>query len=504
MNLSNWSSDICSLCCPVTEFCGISTGKKEFTVDFLHPDIGIVVVLPIRSSPFATGWPCTNLHWNCTCGTWCRKLMKSSIRYLWWLKCRTWICKHVSLWFRQIPCIKWQAFVAPQQRSRTWNDCWLTGNVSKFSTVIRFYILKFSGIIHAIHLLLQLMYLWSESLFNPSILWIPLIWVSRSAFPFMTNFSCSCKRWDLCWSATLPWTLAGKMWVESHRGPVFERDRWKDRRSGWNGWERTCACSQCQVQQGMRRDTWMTIVLRTQRCAILNLELRVMKCDYGVQLCTCCICGCTVHSPRRLAGGFLSRQPKPVLTLWKNHQSSGLEECWEFQLLVFHWVWSHVDDDDEAVCSAGWPAILTKLSASLTATVCRTSNLFSGQLRSRVLRCPQIVVRFAVLPVDCEEWFFFLLGSLAGARHAIVCSLFFAWAKSGRWLSGCWVSNVSNSEFFQLLWRRRCVSPGRSCRTILCGVLSTRCHTITFCILQWRTIVKVSLDGLRAFPVGSF
>ena len=32
----------------------------------------------------------------------------------------------------------------------------------------------------------------------------------------------------------------------------------------------TCACGQCQVQQGVRHDTWMTIVSGTQRCAILS------------------------------------------------------------------------------------------------------------------------------------------------------------------------------------------------------------------------------------------
>ena len=32
--------------------------------------------------------------------------------------------------------------------------------------------------------------------------------------------------------------------------------------------------------------------------------------------------------------------------------SQGLENAEkEFQLLVFHWVWSHVDDDDEASCA---------------------------------------------------------------------------------------------------------------------------------------------------------
>ena len=73
---------------------------------------------------------------------------------------------------------------------------------------------------------------------------------------------------------------------------------------------------------------------------------------------------------------------------------------------------------------ASWPAILTKMSAGFTATVCRTSNLFSGELRSRILRFPQTVVVFAVLFVDCEEWFCVLLGSLPKVRRAIVCILF--------------------------------------------------------------------------------
>ena len=63
-NLSNLSSDICCLCCPAMEFCGIFTGKKEFMVDGLLSDIGIVIVLPIRSSPLATGCPvltCTGI-----------------------------------------------------------------------------------------------------------------------------------------------------------------------------------------------------------------------------------------------------------------------------------------------------------------------------------------------------------------------------------------------------------------------------------------------------------
>ena len=73
---------------------------------------------------------------------------------------------------------------------------------------------------------------------------------------------------------------------------------------------------------------------------------------------------------------------------------------------------------------ASWSAILTKLSAGFSSTLCRTSNLFSGRQRCRILRCPQIVILFAVLFVDCEEWHCILVGSLPGARRAIVCILF--------------------------------------------------------------------------------
>ena len=30
--------------------------------------------------------------------------------------------------------------------------------------------------------------------------------------------------------------------------------------------------------------------------------------------------------------------------------------------------------------------------------------------------------------------------------------------------------------------------------------VSTRCHTTSLCTIDWRTIVRVSLDGVRAFP----
>ena len=78
------------------ELCEISAGGKEFVVDGLPAFIGIGIVLPIRSSPFATGLPvllCTGSPPVATGRG-------------------AWIAKNVSLCPRQIPCIKWQALVA--------------------------------------------------------------------------------------------------------------------------------------------------------------------------------------------------------------------------------------------------------------------------------------------------------------------------------------------------------------------------------------------------------
>ena len=59
---------------------------------------------------------------------------------------------------------------------------------------------------------------------------------------------------------------------------------------------------------------------------------------------------------------------------------------------------------------ASWPAKLTKLSAGFPATLGRTSNLFQGQPRSHIPRCPQIVALFAFSFVDCEEHLCILVG----------------------------------------------------------------------------------------------
>ena len=51
-------------------------------VDGLLADIGIGVVLPIRSSLLATGRPVLTLHWNRTCGTSSRRVKNFLIRCL--------------------------------------------------------------------------------------------------------------------------------------------------------------------------------------------------------------------------------------------------------------------------------------------------------------------------------------------------------------------------------------------------------------------------------------
>ena len=150
-------------------------------------------------------------------------------------------------------------------------------------------------------------------------------------------------------------------------------------RGGWNGWERTCACGQCQVRQGMRHDTWMTFVFGTQRCAILcfaALEPRVFAWWNVITLCNfvgAVFCGCAIHTLPSVGWRFLSRQPKPVLTLRKiiNRQAWRMLRIPSARRplgLVPRWRrW-------RSCWQVGF-AILTKLSAGF-ATLCRTSKLF--------------------------------------------------------------------------------------------------------------------------------
>ena len=119
-----------------------------------------------------------------------------------------------------------------------------------------------------------------------------------------------------------------------------------------------------------------------------------------------------------------------------------------------------------------------------------------------------MLVLFAVLLVDYEEWFCSLLGSLPSARRAIVCILFLPeqsqvvdWVVDEVLLCLAWEPNASNFEFSL---RRRNASPRPFCHRALCLYLSTRWLTTKFCTIRWRTIVQVSLGGVRASSDGSF
>ena len=113
-----------------------------------------------------------------------------------------------------------------------------------------------------------------------------------------------------------------------------------------------------------------------------------------------------------------------------------------------------------------------------------------------------MLVLFAVLHVDCEEWFCSLAGSLPGARRAIVCILFLLGQSQ---VVDCVVAEVVLMlRFSQLLLRRRNVSPRQFCHMALCLFLSNRSVTTKSCTFRWRAIAQVSLGGFRAFSDGPF
>ena len=194
-----------------------------------------------------------------------------------------------------------------------------------------------------------------------------------------TSLVTACQRWDLSCPASLPWNFAGSKWIVYQRSCVCWWDCRKDR---WGRWERTCACGQCQVRQGK---TWHVddSFIGTQRCAILclpALEPRLFPCWNVVNLFTmCCDTLCVslhvvwVGVLFTLSVGCLEVFLQATETcpnseiFFTNRQT--LKECREFQLLIFQWVRSQCDDDDEAVP------------------------------RCSFLPCPQMLVLYAVLEV---------------------------------------------------------------------------------------------------------
>ena len=163
MNLSNWSSDICCLCCPTIECCGILTGKKEFMVDGLPVNIGIAIVLAIISSSLSTSVPAL----PCT-GTAPVAVGVMEWRIPWWGFCddsffehglpKTFSCGSDRFHASSGKCLSRLSI----ERGLGMTACWL--EKWNCSTFVWFYLLKFSGIVNAIHPLLQFLFLWSESL----------------------------------------------------------------------------------------------------------------------------------------------------------------------------------------------------------------------------------------------------------------------------------------------------------------------------------------------------
>ena len=293
------------------------------------------------------------------------------------------------------------------------------------------------------------------------------------------------------------------MWVKDHRSCVCWWDCRKDRRSGWSGWERTCAGGRCQVRQ--RNETWHMddICFRdTKMCNPEPLQLLSHACSRDA-MWSCCatlyVLYLWVYCSRLPSVGWMifSRQPKPVLTLRKITNRQGLKNA----------------KNSNCSSSTGFGPTLTTMT-----------KLFADWPRPFVepptcFRVNRAVIFFVALKLSS-----FSLSYVLTVRNG---SVFF--------LGPCQVLVVQSfalsyrlSEIGSLIeWLPRsfCIyrenpmlrilNSLRSCRDVdvlLHGdsvvqhhvVLSTRWLIMTVCILRRRTIVKLSLDGVRAFPVGPF
>ena len=129
-NLSNWSTDICCLCCPTTEFCGCdpSAGKKELMVDGFPRKSRRWNNLSISFVTSSGKSPCTILYWVSACSTLVPRVKHSLIKCRWRID-YTWAAKNVSWCTELIPFIRSQTLVAALHTTKTWNNCRLTGNV---------------------------------------------------------------------------------------------------------------------------------------------------------------------------------------------------------------------------------------------------------------------------------------------------------------------------------------------------------------------------------------
>ena len=129
-----------------------------------------------------------------------------------------------------------------------------------------------------------------------------------------------------------------------------------------------------------------------------------MKCDHAVQLCTCCICGCTVHTPVGWLEVFLQATETCPNSEKKNTSRQGMKNAENSNFS------SSIGFGPTLTTKlfAGWLTIMTKLSAGFLATLCRTS------IPSR-LRVNRVVIFF-----NSFELLFFSLSYLLTAKNGSV------------------------------------------------------------------------------------
>ena len=130
------------------------------------------------------------------------------------------------------------------------------------------------------------------------------------------------------------------------------------------------------MRQRMRHDTWMTIVLGTQRCAILSfpaLEPRVFAWWNVIMLCNSvrAVFVGVLFTPPSVVWKFFSNQPKLVLTMKK---------CTNRQTM------KNARNSNCSSSNCFDPTLLTKtkLSTSLSATLYRTFSLCEGRLHNHI------------------------------------------------------------------------------------------------------------------------
>ena len=131
------------------------------------------------------------------------------------------------------------------------------------------------------------------------------------------------------------------------------------------------------------------------------------------------------------------------------------------------------------------PNLLTRTK---TTGLSRTYSLCEGRLRSHILQFPQTLVLFAVLFVDCKEWFKSLAESMPGVRRGISCILLSLEQSqvvdvmvAELLLDSILASNASGFEFSQLLLRHMNDCAMQCSQVALFAPLSIQYLTKTFC-----------------------